>query len=108
MKRALIFSLVGYFLLFGVSLEAGMKVFSRADRTQVAAPGAPHQAPGEMSRDSYKKAKFALGSFDLVNGLTRQDLQTLDSNDSVGFYYLLGCLWLVVGMRFARRRPSRK
>jgi hypothetical protein len=108
MKKAVAFTLVGFFLLFGVSLVASLSMFQRLDRILVDKPGDPPLGPGEMSWNAYKKIKLALGSFDLVNGLTKHELENIDTGRSLGFYYLVACLWLIVGMRLRFRWPHRK
>jgi hypothetical protein len=108
MKKAVAFTLLGFFLLFGVSLVAGTRVFAPWYRILADKPGTPPPPPGEMSWNTYKKVKLELGSFDLVNGLTKHDLETIDTDRSLGFYYLLACLWLVLGLRLGLRRPLRK
>jgi hypothetical protein len=105
MKKAVIFTLLGFFLLFGVSLAANDYMFKRLGRILVNKPGDPSTPAGEMSWNAYKKIKLTLGSFDLVNGLTKHDLDTLNTEDSLGFYYLIACLWLVLGLRLGLRRP---
>jgi hypothetical protein len=40
-----------------------------------------------------------------VNGLTKQELETLHTDNRLGFYFLLVCLWLALGLRFGPRRP---
>jgi hypothetical protein len=108
MKKAVIFTLLGIFLLFGISLVAGTKVFAPWYRILVDKPGTPPPAPGKMSWNTYKKVKLELGSFDLVNGLTKHDLETLDTERSLSFYYLVACLWLVVGLRLGLRQPLKQ
>jgi hypothetical protein len=108
MKKAVVCALAGIILLFGVGLVAGLHVFAPWDRILADKPGDPLLAPGEMSWNTYKKTKLALGSFDLVNGLTKHDLETMHTDNSLGFYYLLACLWLVVALRFGLKRPRRK
>jgi len=108
MKKAVAFTLLGFFLLFGVSLVASLRMFQRYDRILVDKPGDPPLGQGEMSWNTYKKIKLALGSFDLVNGLTKHELETLDTGRSLGFYYLVACLWLIVGMRLRFWWPHRK
>ena len=105
MKRAVIFTLLGFFLLFGVGLVAGTVVFAPWYRILADKPGTPAPPPGEMSWNTYKKVKLELSSFDLVNGLTKHDLETLDTERSLSFYYLVACLWLVVGLRLGFRQP---
>ena len=100
MKKALAFSLLGILVLFGLSLAAGLHVFQPWDRIQVDQPGDPPLAPGEMSWNTYKKTKLALGAFDLANGLTKHDLETMNTNNSLGFHFLVGCLWLALGFRW--------
>ena len=104
MKKAVGFTLVGIFLLFGVGLVAGWHVFAPWERILADKPGDPPLAPGEMSWNTYKKTKLALGSFDLVNGLTKYDLETMSAHNNLGFYYLLACFWLVLALRFGFRR----
>jgi hypothetical protein len=108
MKKAVAFTLLGFFLLFGVSLVADFHMFAYLNRILVDKPGDPPLSPGEMSWNTYKKIKLALGSFDLVNGLTKHELETIDTGRSLGFYYLVACLWLVLGMRFGFRGAHRK
>jgi hypothetical protein len=108
MKKAVLFTLVGIFLLFGAGLVAGLHVFAPWERILQDNPGTPAPAQGEMSWNTYKKIKLALGSFDLVNGLTKHDLETMNTDNSLGFYYLLACLWLVVALRFGFRRRWRE
>jgi hypothetical protein len=103
MKKAIAFILLGIVFLVGVGLMAGWHVFGPRDRILVDKPGYPPLAPAEMSWNAYKKTKLALGSFDLVNGLTKHDLETLHVHNNLGFYYLVACLWLVLGLRLCRR-----
>jgi hypothetical protein len=100
MKKAVLFSLLGIFLLFGVGLVAGLKVIDPRDRILVDQPGDSPLAPGEMSWNTYKKTKLAMGAFDLANGLTKHDLETMNTNNSLGFHFLVGCLWLALGFRW--------
>ncbi|MFZ5449031.1 MAG: hypothetical protein ACOZFS_10400 [Thermodesulfobacteriota bacterium] len=104
MKKAVLLTLAGIFFLFGAGLVAGLHVFEPWDRILADKPGTPPPAPGEMSWNTYKKTKLALGSFDLVNGLTKHDLETIPTDRSLGFYYLLACLWLALGLRLGLRR----
>jgi len=107
MKKAVLSILLGIFLLFGVGLVANFEMFRHITPASVD-KGDPPPAPGEMSWKTYKRVKQELGSFDLVNGLTRHDLDAMRADDNVGFYYLIACLWLVVGMRLGLRRPAKK
>ena len=107
MKKAVAFSLLGFFLLFGVSLVANFHMFQRYDRILADKPGDPPLGPGEMSWDNYKRVKLALGPFDLVNGLTKYELETMNTGRSLSFYYLVACIWLVLGLRFGFQWPHR-
>jgi hypothetical protein len=107
MKTAVLSILLGIFLLFGVGLVANFEMFRHitpvlVDKTE------PPAAPGEMSWKTYKRVKLELGSFDLVNGLTKHDMEAMRADNNVGFYYLIACLWLVLGMRLGLRRPAKK
>ncbi len=107
MKKAVVFALFGIFSLFWVGLVSGLQVFEPWDRILADRPGTPPPAPGEMSWNSYKKVKLALRSFDLVNGLTKHDLETMNSDPSLGFYSAMACLWLALALRYGhRRRPQ--
>jgi hypothetical protein len=103
MKKAVMFTLLGIFLLFGASLLAGWHVFEPWERILADKPGTPAHVQGEMSWNTYKKVKLAFGSFDLVNGLTKHDLETMNTGNSQGFYFALVCLWLALGLRFGLR-----
>jgi len=103
MKKAMVFAFFVLFSLFWVGLVTGLQAFEPWDRILADKPGNPPLAPGEMSWNAYKKTKLALGSFDLVNGLTKHDLETLHVHNNLGFYYLVGCLWLVLGLRLCKR-----
>jgi hypothetical protein len=105
MKKAVLFTLLGIFLLSAAGALARMEILPRYQPINRLAE--PPTAPGEMTWNTYNKAKMALGSFDLVNGLTRQDVETLDSHRSFSFYYLVACIWLAAGMRFKFRRAHR-
>ncbi|MEJ2672963.1 MAG: hypothetical protein P8168_12345 [Deltaproteobacteria bacterium] len=107
MKKAVLFILLGIFLLFGVSLLANFHMFQRLHSVLADKPGDPPPAPGTMSWNTYKRVKLELGSFDLVNGLTKHELETLSAENNLGFYYLVGCLWLVLGLRLGLRRPGK-
>lgn len=108
MKKAIVFALLGILVLFSAGLLAGLHVFEPWNRILVDKPGDPPPAPGEMSWNTYKKTKLALGSFDLANGFTKNDLETINTHNSVGFYFLLGCLWLVLGLRLVNRWTNHK
>jgi hypothetical protein len=108
MKKAILFSLLGILLLFGAGLVAGLHVFAPWERLLQDQPGTPPPRQGEMTWNTYKKIKLALGSLDLVNGLTKSDLETMNADNSLGFYYLVACLWLVVALRFGFRRPRKE
>ena len=107
MKKAVLSILLGIFLLFGVSLVANFHMFRHINRILVDKTEPP-PAPGEMSWKTYKRVKLELGSFDLVNGLTKHDMDAMRADNNVGFYYLIACLWLVLGMRLGLRRPAKK
>jgi hypothetical protein len=107
MKKAVVSILLGIFLLFGVGLVANFHMF-RHITPHLVNKGDPPPAPGEMSWKTYKRVKLELGSFDLVNGLTKHDLDTMRADNNVGFYYLIACLWLVLGLRLGLKRPAKK
>jgi len=108
MKKIAAFTLLGIFILFGASLVAGWHLFTPQERSLADQPGDPPSVAGQMSWEKYKKVKLALGAFDLVNGLTKHDLETMYTGNHLGFYFLVGCIWLVLLMRLGFRRPPGK
>jgi|UniRef100_A0A7C5ELS7 hypothetical protein len=101
-KMVLIF-LAGITLLFIGGLYAGFQVFEPWERL-LAEPVPTLKVPGaadtEMTWKGYRKVKLAFGSFDLANGLTKNDLETMSqANGAVGFYFLLASLGLCIGLR---------
>jgi hypothetical protein len=107
MKKAVLFILLGIFLLFGVGLVANFYMFQHLNPILADKPGDTPPAPGEMNWRTYKKVKLELGSFDLVNGLTQQDLEAMRADNNLGFYYLMACLWLVLGLGRGLKRPAK-
>jgi hypothetical protein len=105
MKKAVFFTLLGLVVLFGVSLVASFHLFQAENRLQVDRHREWRQPGGKMSWGAYKKVKYLMGSFDLANGLTKTDLENMRAGNHEGFYYLMGCLWLVLGLRLGLRRP---
>jgi hypothetical protein len=108
MKKAVLITLMGIFLLFGVGLVAYFHMFQHLNHILADMPGDPRPAPGEMSWNAYKKVRIEIGSFDLANGLTKHDLEAMGADNNVGFYYLMGCLWLVFGLGRGFKRPTKK
>jgi hypothetical protein len=107
MKKVVLTILLGIFLLFGVGLVANFEMFRHITRVSVDKTEPP-AAAGEMSWKTYKRVKLELGSFDLVNGLTKNDLDAMRADKNLSFYYLMGCLWLVLGLRLGLKRPAKK
>jgi hypothetical protein len=107
LKKVIVFSLLGILLLSGVGLVVHFRMFAPWERLLAEKPAGPSPAPGEMSWSAYKKTELELGSFDLVNGLTKHDLETIGAKRGLGFYYLVGCLWLAVGLRVGPRCPCK-
>ncbi len=100
-KMVLVF-LAGMTLLFVGGLWAGFQVFEPWER--VPAEPVPALTSGEVTSDltwkGYRMVKLAFVSFDLANGLTKQDIETMShGNKSVGFYFLLASLGLCIGLR---------
>jgi hypothetical protein len=110
MGKALIIFSIGLALLFILSLTWGQQVFSPAQRTWFPEsriePGKTTDQYGFTENQArLRKARFALGSFDLMNGLTLQELEGIshgDNSRSSSFLFLLACLWLVWALRKSR------
>ncbi len=101
MSKVRIYTLLGFFLLFGVILVAREKIVThRGLKT-----AATQKSVDQMGWKEYQNIKQSMSSFDLANGLTMNDLTSLSFRRSLSFYYLLACLWLVVGLRLKFKRP---
>lgn len=103
MNKMVLFFLAGITLLFIGGLYAGFQVFEPWERI-LAEPVSPDLPPGvtptEMTWKGYRKVKLAFNSFDLANGLTKTDLESMSqANGAVGFYFLLAGLGLCIGLR---------
>jgi hypothetical protein len=61
----------------------------------------PEKAEETQKKIAFSRMKQAFASFDLVGGLTEQDLDnmTLTSRRFAAFFFLLACLWLVLGLK---------
>ena len=108
MKAALIFC-SAMTLLFVVGLVAGQKVFKHhrykpEQVTQVHENVSTMPAGGSsLSERNYKRIRFSIMSFDLANGLTRSDFENMPSNLNVGFYLLIGGLFLAKLLKKPKR-----
>lgn len=91
----LFLSLIFGLLLFNITLDPSP--FLPAPQETVAA--APRDPGQPLSEAEYKRLKSALISFDLANGLTRQDLDRMPEGREHAFYFLLGAFWLVLGLK---------
>ena len=103
----------GLALLFLLSLTWGRQVFTPAERgwfpESRIAPGKTTDQYGFTENQArLRKARFALTSFDLMNGLTIAELENLPLEPGhryFAFVYLMTCLWLAWGLR-RFRHPS--
>jgi len=92
------------------SLLIGPMVFSSYERSldsqlsQAEQKTSPENADAVRKRVHFRKARLALSSFDLIGGLTNQDLETIPNlNRFFPFFFLLVCLWLILGLKKPRR-----
>ncbi len=96
-------------LLFLGSLYIGPRVFSSYERSlddklAQAEKSSPETARAVRKHVYFRKARLAMSSFDLVGGLTTRELEAIPNyNRLFPFVYLIACLWLVFGLRKARR-----
>lgn len=110
MKKATAAILAGTVLLFLASLIAGHKLFSSYERNLSMShiqqsEGLSHEAAQAVQkRDGFRKARLAFSSFDLMAGLTNQELENIQTLSlSFPFFLLLVCFWLILGLR----KPTR-
>jgi hypothetical protein len=109
MRTTTIVIVGGIFLLFLASLYLGPKVFSPYERslgrqlTQTKHMS-PETAQATRKIVQYKKVRLAFGSFDLMGGLTVQDLDDLTSPfyRVLSFFFLFACLWVTFGFKILR------
>ncbi len=105
MKQAFLFT-AGVFLLFCLGLMAGWQVFTPIERRLVReAATAPENSTTAQIAD-YKRQKLAFGSFDLFNGLTRNDIEAMPDQRSLSFYALVAALMAVILLRGGKPRKS--
>lgn len=96
-------------LLFLGSLYIGPRVFSSYERSLdqqllQAEQSSPETSHAVRKHVYFRKARLAMSSFDLVGGLTTRDLENIPNyNRLFPFVYLIACIWLVFGLRKARR-----
>ncbi len=109
MRTATIIIVTGLILLFLGSLYLGSKVFSpierRLDRQLTQARQMPPQTAQVIRKTvEYKKVRLAFGSFDLVGGLTIQELEDLakPAPRVLSFFLLFACLWVIFGFKMQR------
>jgi hypothetical protein len=113
MGKAVAIFTAGLALLFILSLTWGRQVFNPAARRWFPesriAPGQTTDQYGFTENQArLRKARFALTSFDLMNGMTIAELENLPLEPGYRFFpfvYLLACLWLAWGLRRSRH-PS--
>ena len=109
MRTATIIIVTVIFLMFLGSLFMGSKVFSPIHRSldrQLTQAGQMPPQTAQVIRKTveYKKFRLAFGSFDLVGGLTIQELEDL-TNPSLrvlSFFFLFACVWVIFGLKFLR------
>jgi hypothetical protein len=98
-----------FILLFLGSLYLGTKVFSpivsslNRQLTQ-AKHLSPQTAQSTRKIVEYKKVRLAFSSFDLVGGLTVQELEDL-ANPAyrvLSFFFLFACVWVIFGFKILR------
>jgi hypothetical protein len=103
MKQALLFT-AGALLLFCLGLVAGRQVFTPIERRLLQeAATAPENSNTALIAD-YKRQKLAFISFDLFNGLSRQDLEDLPGQRALAFYALVAALMAVILLRHGQPR----
>jgi hypothetical protein len=97
MQRALWFflSLIFGLLLVNITLDPS-PFLPPAPETVAVAPRDPALP---LTEAEYKRLKAAVSSFDLANGLTRQDFETMPEGRHHAFYFMLGAFWLVLGLK---------
>ena len=109
MRTATIIIIGGIFLLFLASYSLGPKMFSGYERSldrqlMQTKHMSPEAAQATRKIIEYKKVRLAFSSFDLVGGLTAQDLDDLANPfyRALSFFFLFACLWVIFGFRILR------
>jgi len=109
MRTTTIVIVGGIFLLFLASFFLGPRIFSAYERsldrqlaqTQYMSPQAAQETRKIIE---YKKVRLTFGSFDLVGGLTAQELDDLANPfyRVLSFIFLFACLWVIFGFKMLR------
>jgi hypothetical protein len=109
MRTVTIIIVTGFILLFLGSLYISPKVFSpyehRMDRQLTRARHMPPKTAQVIRKTvEYHKVRLALGSFDLMGGLTMQELEDLakPSPRVLSFFFLFACFWVIFGFKMQR------
>jgi hypothetical protein len=109
MRTVTLIIITGLILMFLGSLYLGSKVFSpyerRLDQQLTQAQHMPPKTAQVIRKIvEYKKVRLAFGSFDLVAGLTIQDLDDLAKPVPrfLSFFSLFTCLWVIFGFKILR------
>ncbi len=109
MRTVTLIIITGLLLMFLGSLYLGSKEFSPYERRldgqlTHAKYLPPKAAQATLKIAEYKKVRLAFRSFDLVGGLTVQDLDVLTEPcyRALSFFFLFACLWVIFGLKIIR------
>ena len=109
MRTATLIIVSWIILLFLGSLYLGPKLFSRYERSlnrqlMQAQHLSPEAAQATRKIVEYKRVRLTFGSFDLVGGLTAQELEDLayPFYRVLSFFFLFACVWVIFGFKILR------
>lgn len=107
MERATAIILTGYVLLFVTSIVVGKRVFSPGEREILQLQqtqqldSAGQSVEGTLDKRSrMRNVRIAFSSFDLLGGLTNDEIKNIGTMDqSLHIFYLLSCVLLIISLR---------
>ena len=107
MERATAIILSGLVLLFVTSFVVGQRVFSPEEREMVQfhqdrqSDSTGQGVKGTLDKRSrMRNVRIAFSSFDLLGGLTSDEIKNIGTMDqSFHIFYLLACVLLIIGLR---------
>ena len=107
MARATAIIMSGLVLLFVTSFVVGQRVFSPEEReisqlrqTQQLDSADRSAESAQDKRTRMRNVRIAFSSFDLLGGLTSDEIKNIGTMDqSFHIFYLLACVLLIIGLR---------
>uniref|UniRef100_A0A7V4G767 Uncharacterized protein n=1 Tax=Desulfobacca acetoxidans TaxID=60893 RepID=A0A7V4G767_9BACT len=100
--RPVAYFIAGVLILLLFNMELGRRVFAPTERQLLSAATQSQADSDDQQLAVYKKVRLAFSSFDLFNGLTRQEIEDLPSQRALTFHGLVAVLMAVAFLRHGK------